>query len=143
MWTDLYERDFHQWTERSAELLREGRLSEIDAENIAEELESMGRSQKRELNSRLTVLSAHLLKWEHEPNFRSKSWTKAIRSQRNEIEDLLEDSPSLAGKVDLTKAYRRAAEEAASDMGVDARLFPPSCPYSFDQAKDGGFWPGS
>src|SRR5579863_9887806 len=94
-----YDDDFFAWTEEQARLLRAGKFSHLDIENIAEELESMGRSDKREIESRLVVLMAHLLKWQVQIGFRSQSWSATIREQRERIEDLLVESPSLRPAV--------------------------------------------
>ena len=91
----LYEDDYYAWTIEQAQLLRAGALSAIDAANIAEEIESMGRSDRRELQSRLVVLTMHLLKWRFQPSARSSSWSGTIREQRLQIELIFEDSPSL------------------------------------------------
>src|SRR5258708_26158079 len=90
-----YDEDFYAWTQEQARLLRTGQFSQIDVENVAEELESMGRSDKRELDSRLEGLLMHLLKWQIQPNFRSPSWQRTIREQRRRIEKLFRESPSL------------------------------------------------
>ncbi|HLB99535.1 MAG TPA: DUF29 domain-containing protein, partial [Acetobacteraceae bacterium] len=95
MSNSLYDRDFYAWANEQAALLRAGRLAEADLENIAEEIESMGRSEKRELNSRLRVLLMHLLKWRHQPMLRSKRWSNTIAAQRDDIVDHLADNPSL------------------------------------------------
>ena len=84
----LYDKDFYQWTLYNAELLRQGKITEIDIQNIAEELESMGKSQKRELISRLAVLIMHLLKWQYQPEKRSHSWIETINEQRRQIVEL-------------------------------------------------------
>ncbi len=76
--SEIYQRDFHAWAMRNAELIRQGRLADIDGEHVAEELESMGKSQQRALGSRLTVLLAHLLKWRHQPGGRGASWRNTI-----------------------------------------------------------------
>src|SRR5690348_30226 len=90
-----YDDDFYAWTQDQARLLRSGELSQLDVENLAEELESMGRSDRRELDSRLEVLLVHLLKWQVQTEFRSRSWSGTIREQRSRVEDLLNESPSL------------------------------------------------
>jgi hypothetical protein len=107
---ETYEQDFYAWAIHNAELLRQGRLSEIDVEHIAEELECMGRSERRELMSRLAVLLAHLLKWVYQPHRRSRSWRAAIEGQREDLKVLLEESPSLKPELEqkLNEAYRRA-----------------------------------
>ena len=97
--TAEYEEDFYLWTVEQASLLRSGELSAIDAANIAEEIESMGRSDRRELKRRLIVLLTHLLTWRHQPEARSRSWSSTIREQRQQIELVLEDSPSLRSTI--------------------------------------------
>ena len=138
-----HDQDFHAWAKRNAELMRQGKLSEIDAEHIAEELENMGKSQKRELVSRLAVLLAHLLKWQHQPDRRTNSWVSTVVTQRTEILLLLDESPSLKHDMDSTieKAYGFAGDRAAREMGVGKETFPKSCPYSFDQIVNDDFWP--
>src|ERR1700682_5232087 len=90
-----YEEDFYAWTVEQSRLLRLGELSTIDTANIAEEIESMGRSDWREIKSRLVVLVMHLLKWRHQPAARSRSWSATIDEQRLQIEGVLNGSPSL------------------------------------------------
>ena len=90
-----YEKDFYAWTQEQANLIRQGKFNEIDTLHIIDEIESMGRSEKRALKSRLAVLLMHLLKWQYQPTFRGVSWTITIRNQRWEIAELLEDNPSL------------------------------------------------
>ncbi len=95
----LYDTDFVLWTREQAAALRAGRLDALDRDNLAEEVESLGRKDRRELESRLTVLVMHLLKWRHQPDQRGGSWDSTIRTQRREIEKLLNDSPSLRAAV--------------------------------------------
>src|SRR5882672_2294202 len=108
--TLAYDDDFHAWTEEQAQLLRAGDLSAIDAENIAEEIETMGRSERREIENRLTVLLAHLLKWQHQPDQRSNGWLGTIVEQRRQIAKIVKQSPSLAKflAVAIPEAYRDA-----------------------------------
>src|ERR1700679_4188739 len=99
--------DFHAWALEQAALLRAGRFAAADIENIAEEIESMGRGEKRELVNRLTILLLHLLKWHFQPGFRSASWNSSIREQRIRLRSHLKDNPSLKGKLDesFAEAY--------------------------------------
>ena len=90
-----HENDFFAWTQEQAYLLRNGQIHQIDVVNIAEEIEDMGRSEKRELESRLEVLIMHLLKWQFQPNLRSRSWQLTIKEQRIRLEKLLKENPSL------------------------------------------------
>src|SRR3982750_3295215 len=92
---DLYESDFYAWTQEQARLLRERRWNDLDLENLVDEVESVGRSDKRQIESRLEILIAHLLKWKYQPGGRGNSWSSTIFEQRNRIAGLVEDSPSL------------------------------------------------
>lgn len=141
--SDIYESDFYAWAMKNAELIRQGRLAEVDAEHIAEELESMGRSERRELVSRLAVLLAHLLKWQHQPEKRGHSWRYTIKEQRRAVERLLQDSPSLRAGLQgyLEEAHEDAILEAARDTGLDETAFPVTCPFTLEQALDSEFWP--
>lgn len=139
----IYDQDFYLWLSQNTELLREGRIAEIDIENIAEELDAMGKSQHRELVSRLRVLFARLLKWQFEPDHRSGSWKGTIVEQRYQIEQLLEMSPSLKHKMDqkIPKAYKKAVEYAAAETGIPESVFPKTCPYALEKALDKDFYP--
>ncbi|MCF4164255.1 DUF29 domain-containing protein [Zavarzinia compransoris] len=139
----LYDSDFYAWANEQAALLRAGRFSEADVANIAEEIESMGRSEKRELVSRLAVLLAHLLKWRFQPDHRSASWQATVRLQRRELLDHLADNPSLKASIDeaVARAYGRAVIEAGAETGLGSGAFPTDCPWRFEQIIDEGFWP--
>jgi hypothetical protein len=139
----LYDEDFFEWTRRSAELLRAGQLDQADIEHIAEEIESMGKSEKRELVSRLTVLLTHLLKWQNQPVLRGTSWRLTLQEQRNQLEDHLADNPSLKSTLaeTIAAAYRNAILGAARETGMDPDVFPAACPWSFQQIIDPNFYP--
>jgi uncharacterized protein DUF29 len=140
----LYDRDFYAWSREQAELLRAGKLAQADIEHIAEEIDSMGRTEKRELISRLSVLLLHLLKWRYQPEKRGPSWEASIHVQRYDIEDHLDDNPSLKPLLPqaLASAYRRASLEAVAETGLPGATFPEACPWTVEQVLDGGFWPG-
>ena len=140
---DLYERDFYAWAGEQAALLRAGQLSDADILNIAEEIESMGRSEKRELVSRLTVLLLHLLKWQFQPGLRGASWETTIKVQRITLADHLVDNPSLKPHLAeaVASAYRVARLEAAAETGLKPETFPASCPWSGDEILEEVFWP--
>ncbi len=141
--TTLYDSDFFAWAYEQAALLRAGRLTEADIENIAEEIESMGRSEKRELVSRLTVLFVHLLKWRHQPGLQGGSWRRTIEQQRLHLTEHLADNPSLRAKLGeaIASAYGHARIDAENETGLIRSSFPPSCPFSFDDAMNPDFWP--
>lgn len=115
-----YEVDFYAWTIEQAGLLRAGRLSEADIENIAEEIESMGRREKRELVNRLTVLLVHLLKWQAQPAFRGDSWRLTILEHRRRLAEHLKDDPSLRGALaeTMATAYGFALLGAQKETGL-------------------------
>lgn len=138
-----YDLDFHEWITRNVELLRDGRPSEIDAEHIAEELESMGERDLRQLRSRLQVLVMHLLKWQYQPERQEMSWIQTIDHQRDEIEALLLDSPSLRGTLSaaLEQIYPKAVRSADHETGLPAATFPAFCPYLLDDILDAAFLP--
>jgi hypothetical protein len=143
MKSNLYDKDFYAWANKQASLLRSGKLAKADIENIAEEIESMGRSEKRELVNRLTVLLLHLLKWQFQPGLRGNSWRLSIEKQRYRLEDHLKDNPSLTSQLDqaMRGAYRLALIEAERETGLVRNTFPQQCPYSFEQATKADFWP--
>ncbi len=135
----FYDNDFFAWSREQADLLRSGKPSEADIEHIAEEIESMGRAEKRELVSRLAVLLTHLLKWRFQPEKRSASREASIRVQRNRLIDHLEDNPSLKPLLPqaLASAYRDARLEAAAETGLALATFAVDCPWLLEQALDG------
>jgi hypothetical protein len=141
--TVTYDEDFYAWSMEQVELLRSGELSEIDTANIAEELESMGKNNRRELGSRMALLLMHLLKWRYQPNRRSPSWATTVRDQRDEIEAILVDSPSLRPVVrdTLSALYTRAKRKAISETGLPEATFPADCPFTPDQILAEDFLP--
>ena len=134
--SDLYERDFFAWSTEQAALLRAGNLSHADIAHIAEEIETLGRSEKRELVSRLTVLLLHLLKWRFQPARRGTSWQLSISTTRKRLADHLADNPSLKPMLPeaMTRAYSYARDDAAIETGIDLSTFPVDCPWTFEQA---------
>ncbi|MDQ3374983.1 MAG: DUF29 domain-containing protein [Acidobacteriota bacterium] len=139
----LYQADYYGWLQENAQLIREKRFSELDVDNIIEELESMGKSEKRELSNRLTVLLMHLLKWQYQSVKRSTSWRNTIAVQRIDIRELLEDSPSLRREVadKIAVAYEKAVLAAEVETGIEKQNFPSACPFSFEQILDEDFLP--
>ena len=129
-----YERDFYSWSLEQARLVREGRWSAIDRENVAEEIESLGREQFSKLESAIRVPLVHILKWDHQPRRRSRSWTLSIKERRVALDQVLDDNPGLKPRIGeaIERAYRRARIEAARETGLDEERFPAQCPYSRD-----------
>jgi hypothetical protein len=141
----LYERDFYAWANEQAALLRTRQLDQADIDHIAEEIESMGRNEKRELMNRLNVLLLHLLKWQYQPGLRGNSWRSTIRVQRIALASHMNDNPSLKTVLPavLAEAYRIARIEAENETGLPDATFPADCPWSFEQMMDEDFWPGA
>ena len=140
-----YDRDFHAWAIEQAALLRAGRLSEADVQHIAEEMETLGRGERRELVNRLAVLLLHLLKWVYQTERQDKSWRLTIEEQRRQIARHLRDNPSLRAWQDeaLADAYGDAVLRAEQETDLPRDLFQWACPYSFEQVADNGFWPAA
>ncbi len=140
---EIYDSDFFEWTQRTADQLRARRFAEVDVDHVAEEIEDMGRRDLRELNSRTEVLLAHLLKWKFQPRRRSRSWRATILTQRHEIEAVLNDSPSLRRRLASARKanYGRALARAVAETGLEVNVFPPSCPFSNEEILDARFLP--
>ncbi|MDM8546306.1 DUF29 domain-containing protein [Candidatus Venteria ishoeyi] len=146
-----YENDFYNWTRQQIELLKTGRFNKLDTVHLIEELEDMGKSQLRELESRLIVLIAHLLKWQFQlsslteqwQEFEGKSWRKTIIEQRTQLLGLFEDMPSLKNKMPgaIIKVYPKAVLFAVDETSLPKNTFPDRCPYSTEQLMDKKFYP--
>lgn len=138
-----YETDFYAWALYNAQLLREGRLSELDVEHLAEELESMGKRDRRELISRFKILLGHLLKWQYQPDYRGRSWRGSIIEQRSEIRELIKENPSLRPYLpnSVIDAYSKAVELATKETRLSINTFPRECPYSLEKILDDDFYP--
>lgn len=139
----LYDRDFYAWANEQAALLRAGKLDAADIAHIAEEIESMGRTEKRELVNRLAVLLLHLLKWQHQPERRGTSWAATIKVQRRDLERHLKDNPSLKAKLGeaIDDAYGDAVLLAAAETDLPETSFPTACPWPFARFMNADFWP--
>ena len=129
---NLYDQDFYLWIETISKQLKAGKFAEIDLANLIEEIESMGKSEKRELKSRLIVLLMHLLKWQYQPEKRSESWRSTITEQRICIELLLEDSPSLQPLLIeiFADCYEKARLKASEETGIKLNFFPKESPFT-------------
>ena len=128
----LYEQDFYLWIQTTAQQLKKGQFQEIDIISLIEEIESMGRSEKRELKNRFIVLLMHLLKWQYQPEKRSESWRSTITEQRICIEGLLEDSPSLQPLISevFDDCYQKARLKASDETGIKLNFFPKESPFT-------------
>ncbi|MDB5558795.1 MAG: hypothetical protein JWQ36_1729 [Enterovirga sp.] len=133
--------DLYTWVQEQVALLRAGRLGEIDAENIAEELSDVGKSEFSKLQSALEIILAHMLKWDHQPERRSRSWDNSIAAQRADYADVLGDNPGLKSRRSeaLTRAYRKARLAASSETNPPRDSFPAECPYGWDDVLERPF----
>ncbi|MEH2233699.1 MAG: DUF29 domain-containing protein [Nostoc sp.] len=135
--TRLYNQDFLMWTQQQVECLKKGRWAELDVEHLVEELEALGRSEQKELGSYLQVLLIHLLKCQYQPKRKTKSWVNTISNCRNQIQDCLEDTPSLRRLLEdwewIQKYYRRARRDAANETQKPIETFPLECPFTMEQ----------
>ena len=133
-----YEADYAAWLDNQAKLLRAGKVQAIDADHLAEEIEDMGRSERRSLESHLKVLLQHLVKWHYQSERRGPSWRMSIDNARDAIEDLLAGSPSL--RPVLAKAvaqqYRRARRDALQETGLASAAVPQGCPFALETILD-------
>ena len=138
-----YDQDVAAWAFGQAQLLRSHQWSALDIENIAEEIESVGRAEKRELASRMAVLIAHLLKWQIQPEHRTRSWLRTIRHQRERLDRLVRSMPSLKPCLSapewLSDTYEDAVETASRETGKDD--FPEHFPWTVEQVLDSNFFP--
>jgi len=130
--SEKYLADFNSWIDQTAQLLRERRWHEIDVPHLIEEIEDLGKSERRGIASQLTRLLLHLLKWQYQPQRRSDSWLDSITDARTQIELAIEDSPSLRSYLaeQLEESYQRARRQAARQTSVEISMFPDLCPYS-------------
>lgn len=141
----LYEQDFYQWTQEQAALLRAGAWQDLDVANLVEEVESLGRSERHALESRLERLVLHLLKWRYQPDkrVRSHSWEDTIREQRRRLSRRLSQNPSLAPTVPtvLAESYPYVRQRAQLQTRLPLATFPEACPWTPAQVLDADFWP--
>ncbi|WP_416673777.1 DUF29 domain-containing protein [Egbenema bharatensis] len=138
-----YDEDFNGWIEETIALLKAKRFEEIDVDNLIDELESMSKRDKREILSRLKVLLLHLLKWKYQPSHRSASWEITIRNNREEIAQILQDSPSLRSYPSevLVQAYDSARKNAASETGLAIASISEQCPFTIADILSESFLP--
>lgn len=141
---ELYDRDFYAWTQATIDLIKQQKFEVVDWENLTEELETLGRREKRAVKSYLVVLLLHLLKWQYQPEYRSRSWEISIRNCRRELQKLLQDNPSLAGDFlteSLDEVFREAREKASEETTIFLENFPLNCPYALAQIQDRAWLP--
>ena len=139
----LYHTDYYAWTQEQIQLLKIGKLNQLDIANLIEEIADLGGSVRKELVSRLGILMGHLIKWEYQPGYRGASWRATIREQRRKIRKLLEKNPSLKSFLEeaLIEAWEDALDLAERETGLPVESFPQERKYEFDQILDDGFLP--
>ena len=140
----LYEEDFFAWSAEQGRLLKARGSVGLDWDNLAEEIESLGRSERSEIRSRLRVILVHLLKWQFQPDRRKAGWAATLLEQRDGLSEAIEESPSLRSYPEtvLARQYRIARAKAAAETGIPLDRFPARNPYSVEQILDEDFLPG-
>jgi len=140
---DLYDVDVIAWAEQQAALLRAGRLEELDIAHIAEEIEDVGKSEQRELASRIAVLLMHLLKWQRQPERRGSSWRHTIAAQRHAISVRIKRTPSLQATLRDPAWWEEVWADAVAAATAEAGLgdFPAVCPWALSAIQDGAWLP--
>ncbi len=144
--TVSYQHDYYGWIQNNVHAIRERRFKDVDWVNVAEELEDMGKSERRAVRSQLARLVAHLLKWSYQPEARrlsEHSWRATIEDARNTVRELVAESPSFQPQLPdfLASAYRSALAQAVAETNLPKQTFPAVCPWSLDQVLDDDFWP--
>ena len=127
----IYEKDFYKWTHSQASFLKKQEFSKLDIDNLIEEIESLGRSEKRTLRSYLEILLMHMLKVKFQPSMHTVSWDLSIKETSHKAQTTLQENPSLKMQLkDLVKdAYFSARIKAALETGLDEKTFPKKCPW--------------
>lgn len=136
--SQTYTTDFNQWVEQTVQFLRDRQWHQIDREALIDEVESLGKSERRAIASQLIRLLLHLLKWQYQPQRRSDSWLDSITDARTQIDLAIADSPSLQSypAEQLEKCYQRARRQAAKQTNFDSSVFPEDCPYALESVLD-------
>ncbi len=139
----LYETDYQEWIETTVEKLHSRDYANVDWDNLIEEIEDMGRSERRSLESNLIVVLLDLLKWQYQPERRSGSWEGCIIEHRRRINKALKESPSLQPYLEsiFAECYVEAVKQAKAETGLPLKMFPPQCPYELAVVVDDEFLP--
>ncbi|MGK7904504.1 MAG: DUF29 domain-containing protein [Hormoscilla sp.] len=138
-----YTTDFNKWVEQTAQLLRSRRWQDLDLQHLIEEVEDLGKSERRGVASQLTRLLLHLLKWQYQAQRRSDSWLDSITDARTQIDLAIEDSPSLRSypEEQLKQSYQRARRQATKQTEMPLEVFPEECPYALELVLDEDWLP--
>ncbi|NJL45783.1 MAG: DUF29 domain-containing protein [Leptolyngbyaceae cyanobacterium SM2_3_12] len=138
----LYESDIALWSDTMVDLLRQGKFDQLDMEHLIDEVSDLGRRERDRLVSAIRLILHHLLKWQYQPERRSRSWVKTIQRERINIQSYLEDTPSLRrilSPVWLEKIYRIARQDAALETDLPLGQFPQDCPYAWEEIVNASF----
>ena len=140
-----YEKDIVAWANEQASFIRAGRFELLDLEHIAEEIEDVGKSEQRELENRMAILLAHLLKWQYQPARRGASWQKTIKVQRTQVNRRIQKTPSFKHTLQDTEwwedTWGDAITQASKETGIELTVFPEVCPWTPEQILDLEFFP--
>jgi Domain of unknown function DUF29 len=141
--TTRYDTDFALWAEQTAQMLKDGRIADIDLENLIEEVEDLSRRERDALYSNLKIVLLHLLKWEFQPQKQTNSWRASIREHRQRIKRQIKKSPSLKSYPEeiLSECYAEARELVSDETGLSLNAFPAECPYAIATALESNFLP--
>jgi hypothetical protein len=141
--TNLYKRDYYLWLSRTARLIKEGKFSEVDAANLIEEIEDMGRSEQRAVESNLVVVLLHLLKYKYQPEQRTNSWKASIREHRRRLRKAFSVSPSLKRHFEevFDECYQDGREQAADETGLPIDTFPSVSPFTPSETLNPDYLP--
>lgn len=139
----LYQTDYLKWLETNLEKLRNQNYADVDWENLIEEIEDMGRSERRRLESNLIIVLLHLLKWQYQPTPRSGSWERSIIEHRRRIRKAIKESPSLQPYLEriVDECYKEAVKQAKAETGLPLNTFPSECCYDLTTAINDDFLP--
>ncbi len=140
---NLYEKDFYAWTQEQAKLIKEKSFNQLDLMHLYDEVEDMGNRHADEIESRLTILLMHLLKWKYQPNLQSRSWQLTIKEQRLSITKRINKMPSLKTKLPeiFSDSYEASLVSAERETGLDEAVFPQQCLWGIEQVLSFEFYP--
>lgn len=139
----LYETDFHAWTQSQSQAVEEGRWTDVDAVNVADEIRSLGHQVEQEIGDRLEILLSYLLKWRQLAEYRGLAWKENIDRQRQELADLFAENSSLAGNRErfVARAYEPARGRLKYETYFSSTDFSPSCPFTAEEVFDPNYFP--
>ena len=140
---DLYDQDYYLWIMRTIELLNQKKFSELDLTNLVEEIEDMGKSEKKSITSNLRILLMHLLKYKYQSDKRTNSWLFTIVEHRKRLQEAFKVSPSLRRYYEevFLDCYQDARELASAETGLSVEIFSEVCPFTQEEALNPNYLP--